>query len=64
MSQSFTALLEYLRGKRTYLVSTILVLTAILSWIDGDATKFETVQNILIALGLSSLRAGVANDMR
>lgn len=57
-------IVDFIRGKRTYIVSTTLVLTAVLSYVDGQTGMFEMVENILIALGLSSLRAGVSNTIR
>lgn len=54
--------MEFLRGKRTYIVAGVLIGTAILSLIDGETSIMQTVETILVGLGLGTLRAGVAND--
>lgn len=50
-----------LQGKKTYLVAALLILTALLGFIDG-ASLADTIDQILIALGLGSLRAGVTTE--
>lgn len=50
--------LDWLRGKKTYLVAASLVLAGVVQIIDGDTQG--GIETILQALGLSTLRAGVA----
>lgn len=53
----------YLQGKKTYLIAAIAVLSALLAFASGTADLFETVNTILIALGLGSLRSGVTTEV-
>lgn len=52
-----------LRGRKTYLVAAIAILSALLSWASGDASLFDAADTILLALGIGSLRAGVKGDL-
>lgn len=52
-----------LRGRKTYLVAAIAILSALLSWVNGDASLFDAVDTILLALGIGSLRAGMKGDL-
>jgi hypothetical protein len=49
-----------LRGKKTYLLVAIAVLTALVGWADGQQSLFQAVQAVLVALGAGAARAGLA----
>jgi hypothetical protein len=51
-----------LQGNKTYITAAVLILTAVLSWINGDANAFQAVEAVLGGLGLGFLRAGVKTD--
>lgn len=51
-----------LEGKKTYIVAAILIATAVLAWVNGEASLFESAEAILVALGLGFVRAGVKTD--
>lgn len=55
---------DFLDGKKTYIVSSLLVIVALVRLLDGDITLSEFISNpdflvLLNGLGLGSLRAGV-----
>ena len=50
-----------LQGYKTYLIAAALIISALLGWLDG-APWLETLDEILLALGLGTLRAGIARD--
>jgi hypothetical protein len=52
--------LEWLKGKKTYIVAAALVLTALSGFVTGDVTLAQAVDQVLIGLGIGTLRAGVA----
>ena len=52
--------MKWLAGKKTYITMAAAVLTAIASLASGEITVGECVVAILGALGVASLRAGVA----
>lgn len=51
-----------LQGYKTYIIAAIAVLSAILAYKTGQADLFETINAVLLALGLGTLRAGVKAD--
>jgi len=60
-----TTVRQWLDGKKTYIVSALLVLVSLVRLVDGDITLAEFFNNedflvLLNGLGLSSLRAGVS----
>lgn len=53
---------EYLKGKKTYIVSTLLVLVSVVNFLAGDVSISEVLNdpNLLVLLngfGLAALRA-------
>lgn len=57
-AQNMNATLEALRGRKTHLIAALIVLHSAVSYALGDPVN---VPQILQALGLSALRAGIAN---
>jgi hypothetical protein len=49
-----------LAGYRTYIIAAVAVITAIGSFLAGDVTLADAIQNALLGAGLATLRAGVA----
>ena len=47
------------KGYKTYIVAAALVLTAVGSWVSGDMTLQEVVNQVLTGLGLAALRNGM-----
>ena len=52
--------LEWLKGKKTYIVAAALVLTALSGFVTGDVTLAQAVDQALTGLGLGAVRAGIA----
>jgi len=50
----------FLAGKKTYIVMIMAVLGAVATYLTGETSLIESGSAILAALGLGSLRAGVA----
>jgi hypothetical protein len=50
-------MLQFLEGKRTYLVAIGVIATAVGQYLTGDATVAEAVNAALVGLGLATLRA-------
>ncbi|MCF8719153.1 hypothetical protein [Nitrospina gracilis] len=60
--------MNWLRGKKTYLVSAMMVAISILNLITGDASLSELVSSphfntLLEGIGLGTLRAGVSKNL-
>lgn len=55
--------LEAISGKRTYIVAIALIIYAVAGWIAGKIDPNSAFENIMIALGLMGLRAGVTNSV-
>lgn len=53
-------MLEFLSGKKTYIVAAAAILTAAGAFASGTMNAKELVEAIMAALGVSFLRAGVA----
>jgi hypothetical protein len=53
-------MLNWLQGKKTYLVALAAILTAVVAWLNGAIDVVTLVQTIFAALGGAALRAGVA----
>ncbi len=55
--------MELLRGKKTYIVATLMIAVDVVNALAGDAAGWNTVweqaQIVLTGLGLAGLRAGV-----
>ena len=47
------------KGYKTYLVAALIVGTAVIGWLNGDATVQEAVNQVLAGLGLGALRNGL-----
>lgn len=50
-------MLQFLEGRRTYLVAAGVIATAVGQFLTGDATVAEAVNAALVGLGLATLRA-------
>ena len=60
-------MLNFLQGKRTYIISILLGLVAVIKMLSGDMTfteflNSESLSQLLAAFGLASLRAGVSKS--
>ena len=60
--------MNWLNGKKTYLVSGMMIATSILNLITGDLSLIEFVSSphlntLLEGLGLGTLRAGVSRSL-
>lgn len=60
--------MEYLRGRKTYIIAALMVMASIVKMVSGDISLVELVGSadfnlLLEGLGLSSLRAGIAKGM-
>ena len=56
----FFLIIAWLKGKKTYLLMAIAILTAITGVIDGSLSMAEFIQAIFTALGMITMRAGIA----
>jgi hypothetical protein len=59
-------LISGLRGKKTYIISVLLVLVSVVNYVSGDVGLKDLLNDpnlfiLLNGLGLASLRAGVSN---
>lgn len=52
--------LDFLAGKKTYLVAVAIITTAAVAFFNGSATLGDAIKQALEGLGLAALRAGVA----
>ena len=52
--------LEFLKGKKAYIVSLAAILTAVGAYLDGSLDLVGLIAAIFGALGLTTLRAGIA----
>ena len=52
-------IIEFLQGKKTYLVCAAALITALVAYLDGTMTVKEFVTAAFAALGGITLRAGV-----
>lgn len=60
--------MKWLQGKKTYLVSALMVVVSILNFLSGDESLADLVSSphfnmLMEGLGLGALRAGVAKNM-
>ena len=53
-------ILEMLKGKKTYIVVMIIALQALVSYLDGSISVADAINQVLMATGLGTLRAGVS----
>lgn len=54
-----TKIREWLKGKKTYLVAAIAVLSVIVAFANGEVSIVVLIETILAALGLTSIRAAI-----
>jgi len=59
--------MKFLRGKKTYIISLLIILQSTVELLTGGMTLSEFVQSpelitLLEGMGLASLRAGVAKE--
>ena len=54
-------IIEFLKGKKTYLVAIVGILSAVVAYLNGSIDVIGLGSAILQALGISALRAGVSN---
>jgi hypothetical protein len=52
--------LDFLKGKKTYIIVAIIALQALSSYLDGSINLAEAINQVLLGAGLGTLRAGVA----
>lgn len=52
--------MNYLNGKKTYIVAAVIVVQAVGAFLTGDIALGEALNQALTGLGLGTLRAGVA----
>jgi hypothetical protein len=55
-------IITFLKGKKTYLVAGILILQAILGYVDGSLNQADFIRQIIEAFGLGALRAGITKS--
>lgn len=53
-------MLEFLQGKKTYLVMVLAIGGIGMGWLNGEMNAAEAINAGLMALGLGTLRAGVS----
>lgn len=54
--------MEWLKGKKTYLIAAVIILTALGQILTGDVTIAQALVLVLEGLGLGALRLGVAKS--
>lgn len=58
--------MEFLSGKKTYIIATLMILMGLVNALTGDASAWQGILDnalvLLNGLGLASLRAGVAKS--
>lgn len=59
MLKLFNVIRALLKGKKTYLISVIGIVGALTAFATGVLTMPQLIEAILVALGLSTLRAGI-----
>ena len=52
-------IIGFLKGKKTYFLMAIAILTAIVGVLDGSLTVVEFLQSIFVAFGVITTRAGI-----
>ena len=55
-------MLDHLKGKKTYSLVIAGILAAMAGYLSGEMTVAQTVEAVLIALGLATLRHGVSTE--
>ena len=54
-------MIEWLKGKKTYLVCVAGILAAVIGYLNGEISMAQAIEAIFIAIGGITLRAGVKN---
>lgn len=57
-------MLTYLQGKKTYAITAIIILIAVLQYLTGAQDLNTTIYAVAGALGLSTVRAGSKTDAK
>lgn len=57
-------MLEWLKGKKTYLVCIVGILSALVGYINGDVSMAQMIEAIFIAIGAMTMRAGVTKSSK
>jgi len=55
-------IITFLQGKKTYLLSAIAILGAIIGYADNQLTLLQFIEAVMVALGMSSIRAGITKS--
>lgn len=56
------AIRDFLKGKKTYLVCIVGIITAIVGFADGNLSVAQLIEALFIAVGGMTLRAGVRSS--
>ena len=59
-----TDTIAWLKGKKTYLLAFVAIITAAVSWFIGDLDAKTALEAIWAALMGVSIRAGVSNEIQ
>lgn len=54
--------MDWLRGKRTYILAAAALLAILARYVNGDESAAQAVTEALTALGLVTARVGAKND--
>lgn len=52
-----TKILELLKGKKTYIIVVIIALQALVSFLNGEVSMADAINQVLLGAGLGTLRA-------
>ena len=55
-------IIAFLQGRKTYLLSAIAILGAIVGYADNQLTLLQFIEAIMAALSISTLRAGISKS--
>ncbi len=55
-------IIDFLNGKKTYMVCVAAILTALVAWLNGALTLAQFVEAIFAAIGGITLRAGITKS--
>ena len=61
ITDALAPLRAFLRGKKTYISALLLVIHAVSGYVTGEMGTSECVTLIIEALGLASIRKGIAD---
>ncbi len=57
-----TAIIEWLKGKKSYIVCVLGILTAIVAYLNGAITMTQAIEAIWTAIAGITIRAGVTKS--